>query len=165
MYTSLSRVKTYDNLYCIGEFEKSAIKVTKDALLEYERLKQNDLFSTIKTVTALANNLRSLPRHVDYIVSDNRIINNNIIGFTETQIKPSDSTCKIIETLNLFNINFNNNDNKFLSLAYRNDVAVLNKFDANGVSILSFKKHAFADRVFTLTLVSRKQPIHLQEVF
>ena len=39
MYTALSRVKTYDNLYCIGEFKKSAIKVNKDALLEYEGLK------------------------------------------------------------------------------------------------------------------------------
>ena len=44
MYTALSRVKTYDNLYCIGEFKKSSIKVNKDALLEYEGLKQNDLF-------------------------------------------------------------------------------------------------------------------------
>ena len=41
-------MKTYDNLYCIGEFKKSAINVNKDALLEYELLKQNDLFSTIK---------------------------------------------------------------------------------------------------------------------
>ena len=73
--------------------------------------KKNDLFSTIKrntisddTVTVLIHNVRSLPRHVDNIVSDNRILNNDIIGFTETQIKPSDSTCKIIETLNFFNI-------------------------------------------------------------
>ena len=48
MYTALSRVQTYDNLYCIGKFVKSAVKVNKDALLEYERLKQNDLFSSIK---------------------------------------------------------------------------------------------------------------------
>ena len=34
-----------------------------------------------------------------------------------------------------------------------NDVGVLNKFDANGVSILNFKKHSFVDRVFTLMLV------------
>ena len=118
MYTWFSRVKTYDNLYCIGEFKKSAIKVNKDALLEYERLKQNDLFSTIKrnvssgdTVTVLVHNVRSLPRHVDHILSDNRIINNNIEEFTETQMKQSDSTCKIIKTLNLFDINFNNNEN------------------------------------------------------
>ena len=69
--------------------------------------------------------------------------------------------------MNLFNINFNNNENKFLSLAYgcRNNVAVLNKFNANGVSILSFKKHAFANRVFTLMLVYRKQSMHIKEFF
>ena len=118
MYTAHSRVKTYDNLYCIGEIKKFAVKVNKDSLLEHERLKRNDLFSTIKrnaisddTVTILFHNVRSLPRHVSDIVSDNRIINNDIIGFTETQINPSYSISKIIETLSLFNINFNNNVN------------------------------------------------------
>ena len=67
------------------------------------------------------------------------------------------------ETLNLFDINFNNNENKFLSLAYgRRNVAVFNKFNANGVSISSLKKHAFADRVFTLMLVYRKHFMHMQ---
>ena len=70
---------------------------------------------------------------------------------------------KTVETLNLFNINFNNNENKFLSLAYgRRNVAVFNKFNVNGVSILSLKKHTFADRVFTLMLVYRKQFMHMQ---
>ena len=132
MYTAHSRVKTYDNLYCIGEIKKFAVKVNKDALLEYERLKQNDLFSTIKrnaisddTVKILFDNVRSLPRHLSDIVGDNRIINSDIIRFTETQINPSNSVSKIMETLSLFNINFNNNENEFLSLAYkcRNDVA------------------------------------------
>ena len=64
------------------------------------------------------------------------MISNDIIGFTETQIKPSDCTSKIKEKLNFFNINFNNHENRFLSLAYgcRNYIALLNKFDANGVS-------------------------------
>ena len=47
IYTALSRV-TYNYLYCIGELRKSAIKVNKDTLLKYERLKENDLFSTLK---------------------------------------------------------------------------------------------------------------------
>ena len=97
MYTALSRVKTYDNPYCIGEFKQSKKikkKVNKDAFLEYERLKQNYLFPTIKrnaisgnTVTVLVHNVRSLPRHKDDVVSDNIIINNDVIEFTETQIK------------------------------------------------------------------------------
>ena len=41
-----------------------------------------------------------------------------------------------METLNFFNINFNDNENKFLSLAHgcRNNVAILDKVDANEVS-------------------------------
>ena len=71
------------------------------------------LFQAI--VTVLVHNNRSLLKHVDDIVSDNRIINNDVIGLTETQIKQSGSTCKIIETLSLFNINFNNNEKKCLT--------------------------------------------------
>ena len=66
-----------------------------DALLECECLKQNDLFSAIKRstisvgeVAVLAHNVRSHLGNVDDSVSDNRFINNNIIGFTETKIKP-----------------------------------------------------------------------------
>ena len=143
MYTALSSLKNYDNLFFIGKIKKSVIKVNKDALLEYGCLKQNDLFFTIKrtvisgdTNTVLVHNVRSFPRHLDNIVSDKRIINNDVIGFTETQIKPSDCTSKIIGTLSFFNINFNNYENKFLILAQgcRNYVALLNKFDASEVS-------------------------------
>ena len=77
-------------------------------MFEYERLKQNDLFSTIQknnistnAITVFCHNTRSLSKHIDDIVSDDRVlINNDIIGFTETQLKSSDSTCKIMETLN-----------------------------------------------------------------
>ena len=68
---------------------KNAIKVNKDAMLEYEHLKQNDSFSTIKrntitdnAITSLDHNMRSLSKHIG-----------------DTVINPSDSICKIIETL------------------------------------------------------------------
>ena len=142
-------------------------------MLEYERLEQNDLFSTIKRnavscdiVTVLVHNVRSLTRHGGDILSDNRIANNDIIGFTETETKPSDSTSKRIETFNVFNIDFNITENKVLSLACgcRNDVAVLSKFDANRVSTLNFKKHTFAYEIVTLMLVYRKS-MPMQEFF
>ena len=85
-------------------------------MLEYKRLKQSDLFSTIKrniisdnTLTVLVRNFRSLSKHVDHIVNDDRKINNSIVGFTETQ---TNSPCKMIETFNFFYINFNNSENK-----------------------------------------------------
>ena len=53
--------------------------------------------------------------------------------------------------MNFFYVDFDNNENKIFTLVYsfRNDVAVLNKFDANGLSIL------------TLIWVGRGDFIHL----
>ena len=102
--------------------------------------------------------MRLLPRHVGYILSSERIIYNDIIEFTETQIKPLDSTWEIVETLNLFNIVFNINNDKVSSLANgcRNDVAVSNIFYANRVSILRFfLKLDFANKAFKVLLVYR----------
>ena len=41
------------------------------------------------TVAVLVHNMRSRPRHVGYILSSKRVIYNDIIGFTQTQIKLS----------------------------------------------------------------------------
>ena len=55
--------------------------VNKDALFEYERLEQNNLFSTIKrnnisgnAIASLIHNARSLSKHIDDIVNDDGII-------------------------------------------------------------------------------------------
>ena len=47
MYTTLSRVSSYDKLFCVGKFEPSSIKVNVSALQEYERLRQNSIFENI----------------------------------------------------------------------------------------------------------------------
>ena len=46
--TALSGVKSYDNLCNIEEFKISDIEINKNALIKYERLKQNDLFYIIR---------------------------------------------------------------------------------------------------------------------
>ena len=92
-------------------------------------------------------------------------MNNDLIEFKETQINLSDSTYKIIQGLNFFNINFNNNENEFLSLAYgcKNDAVVLDKFDGNGASIFRFSLNMLLLTVFILMLVYLKQYIQMQE--
>ena len=58
-----------------------------------------------------------------------------------------------------------------MGLAYgcRNNVAILDKFAVNGVSVsrncMDFKKQAFPSRVFTLKSVYEKQSMQIQEFF
>ena len=47
------------------------------------------------TITILVHNVTSLSKHVNDIVSDSKIMNNDIIELTETQISLSGSTCRI----------------------------------------------------------------------
>ena len=99
--------------------------------------------------------MKSFAKYIDDIVLRDDGINNDIIGFTEIQINLSDAPCNIIKTVNFLNINFHGNKNSFLGLAHgcRSDVAVLDKSDANGGFIFSFKKNIFANKVFILVLV------------
>ena len=95
MCTALSRIKTVDKLYCIGEFKRSAIKVNTDALNECKCIQGNSLFSTIdknvvsdKTLTIFTMNVGPLAKHVQDLINDYRVLKNDVVGFTETQIKP-----------------------------------------------------------------------------
>ena len=46
-----------------------------------------------------------------------------------------------------------------------NDAAVLDEFEANGVSVYNFEEHYFAERLFTLILIYRKQSMRRQQFF
>ena len=104
--------------------------------------------------------MRSLSKH-------DRTINSDIIEFTETQIHPSNSTSRIIELLNFFNIKLKNNKDEFLVLAFgcKTDVVVVDKLDTNQILIFTSYKHGFSDRMFVLMLVCRKQSMQMLEFF
>ena len=84
-----------------------------DALNEYEGLKNHCLFLTREsslvsddTLTIYVLNMQSLEQRVNNIVGDYRCLKNDVIGFTETQIKPSDYISKIGDTFKDFHMNF-----------------------------------------------------------
>ena len=149
IYTALSRVTDYHKLFCKGEPNTSSIRVNTSALEEYERLRQNSIFDTIEkvaisedTTTLLLVNVRSLLKHALNIVSDNRLINNDILCFTETQIQPHYSTSTIQSLFKNFVVYFNNNSNKFLSLVYgiHNNLELIDREGFPGLSVLNIVK-------------------------
>lgn len=80
---------------------------------------------------------------------------NDIIRFKETPMKPSWHTKS-------YNMTFNNNGDKFLSLTYawQDEIFFIQKLGINGTSIISLRKDNFSDLVFTLMLVYSEKPVH-----
>ena len=76
------------------KFQPSSIKVNVSALQEYERLRQNSIFENIEkvcvsydTITILLLNVRSLSKHSCEIKTNVRIMSNDVLCFTETQLQ------------------------------------------------------------------------------
>ena len=67
-------------------------------------MKQNKLFSTIKRNTVSHNNNTILVHIVRSFSKDVYDIFSHDVGFTETQVIPSDSSCKITEILIIFQV-------------------------------------------------------------
>ena len=90
------------------------------------------------------------------IASDKRLMSNDILCFTETEIQQTQSdTDDLNLVFNGFNIYFNNNQNKFMSLAYRlhNNITVTEKEDFTGMSIVKFKKMVFSEKALNLMIL------------
>ena len=94
MYTALSRVSSYDKLFCVGKFEPSSIKVNVSALQENKWLRQGSIFANIDkivvtddSITILLLNVRSPSKHASDIKSDGRLMSNDVLCFTETQLQ------------------------------------------------------------------------------
>ena len=103
--------------------------------------------------------------HVNDIVDHYRCLKTDLIGFTETQMKPSDSTSTGDDTPKPFNMNFNSSDDMFLILVHgcKDDIAIIKGFDINGIPIISLRKDSFSGHVFTLMLFFQKQATPLDD--
>ena len=150
-----------NKMYLIGSYSKVALKVNESAKKEYERLRREGLFKseshhaiteTLITITLL--NTSSLKLHVLDIAMDDRLLDNDVLCLTETQCEAGSDTSIIESALQKkYTMHFNNNDNKFKSIAYglSNDMEILAKEDFNG--IFNIRKQHF--NPFSVALIYR----------
>ena len=94
IYTMFSRIKSYDYLFCTLKICNKSGASEREWFIFHSKKKK---ILSDDTITVFVQNTRSFSKHVDDIVSDDRIINNEIIGFVETQWNPSDSAGKLLE--------------------------------------------------------------------
>ena len=173
MYVALSRVTSMNKLYLIGKYNKTALKVNVGAKIEYERLRNESLFKSQSniavsgtTLTISLLNVRSLKAHVLDIAKDNRLLDNDILCLTETHVEMNTDTSTIESALH-YTMHFNNNENKFKSIAYcySKDIDVLTNEDLGGVSIFTIRKQQFSNNPISIAIIYRPPNSKLSEFF
>ena len=93
MYVTLSRVRSLSELTLTGTFTETAIKADPRAFQEYERLRlespllsQTFSFVSCDSLTINLLNVRSLYKHSIDIACDQRLLECDLLCFTETQV-------------------------------------------------------------------------------
>lgn len=82
-----------------------------------------------------------MAKNVSSIVHNRRFLENDVIRYNKTQMKPSGSTSRRDKELKDFNMNFGNSEDKFLDLdnGCENHIVIIRKFDINRISMISLR--------------------------
>ena len=139
MYVALSRISKFDNMYLVGKYHRNTIKVNENAKQEYERLHSESMLTplllpqvTSDSLTSTLLNTRSLRKHFDDILNDIALVNNDVLCLTETPLHLNEDTSEITSKFqNSFRMYFNNNRDKYRSIAfgYSSNMALCNSSD------------------------------------
>ena len=103
-------------------------------------------------------NTRSLKLHVADIVCDKDMIASDILCLTETQLLPDQNIYDICSVLEDFQVYFNNNNDKFKSIAcaVKNPTLTTSHDEFPGFSVLKICKQSFLEYDIILGILYRK---------
>ena len=175
IYVALSRVTSLDGLYLIGNYSSAAIKSSKLADEEYERLrcKENILEPLYSLSPSEENlvltflNIRSLRGKSASLKHYREVYDSDVVFFAETQIHCDSSIEEVEYNMKPFTMIFNNDTDKFKSLAigYKESVTILEHEHVSGFSHVKLKKNAYSERTFNILLLYRSHQETLTSFF
>ena len=123
IYVALSKVTTHEDLYILGPFTDDSIRSNPLALVEYSRVCTESILPVEivedihqESLIVILLNFRSLNKHVTDLALDERLTRSDTICLTETQLMPNSDTTEIA-TLQGFEVAYNNNQDRFKSIA------------------------------------------------
>ena len=163
MYVALNRIRNSQGMFLTGMFCKEAIKASTEASKEYDRLLNTAAFISAPVVVPSYNSLfftliytRSLKSDASDIASDSRLMENNILLLTETQLRPASDITSFESVLHEFLIDCNMNNHCFSSFAicYQGSIKICDdpqKFD--GITIVKVHKSIFSNKTIGIALL------------
>ena len=167
MYVALSRVTSTDGKFLTGTYTSNAIRADPSVTKEYERLRNASVLQPAKSINEITNesltitlvNVRSFNKHATDISVDNTFINSDILALTETQLLPDQNSDSIESFLDNFTIIYNNNNDKFKSLAmcFNRSINLNDSMHAPGISQVTLTKNTFFNIPMKIIILYRKQ--------
>ena len=111
------------------------------------------LLTTTLSVALL--NTRSLKKHAAYMPSDLRLMNNDILFLTETQLCSNSDANEIQTFLDRSSISFNMNDYRFSSLAIRYQKSILLQCHQkdDDISVIKFCKPTYSNDCVSIAIL------------
>ena len=123
----MSRVKALSDLSLVGDINTKSIRADKLIETEYGRLQTSQNFddssaniiskSDAHNVVITLLNIRSFKKHYLDVRHDSKIVESDIMAFTETRLTDQHNTNDIENALSEFQIIFQNQSNDFFNLA------------------------------------------------
>ena len=126
VYVALSRVKSLAQLYLMGDIDSAGVRADPRISEEYQRLRSEGMKLHAPNILCKSNsenivitllNVRSLKQHFEDIRNDSKIVQSDIIAFTETHSRPLQNIDMIQQALSEFQILHEEQSNSYLSLA------------------------------------------------
>ena len=164
IYVALSRVTSLDGLYVLGYFSVKSVRADPRALNEYNRMRterslydseSEDLNDSSLTTSLL--NTRSLNKHLIDIAHDERLLKNDVICLTETQLSAlSNHQSSLV--LEDFKVIFNNREDKFQSIAVYSkcEIAIVSHTKLSRAFYITINKPTFDIRNIKLLVLYKK---------
>ena len=108
-------------------------------------------------------NVRSLNKYVTDLALDERFTKSDIICLTETQLIPN-SDIPEIATLQVFEVAYNNNQDRFQTIAVctKVDTHIISHTKVTGASFITLLKSSFDNKSIKLLLLYKKHALHLK---
>ena len=112
VYVALSRSRSLNGLYTLGQIEAKHVRADPRVHNEYQRLRETSpleppktmIQENIPTFTICLLNVRSLQKHSVDIRHDSNLFDTDMICFTETQLLPSTDDSEIKNNLHPFKL-------------------------------------------------------------
>ena len=169
MYVALCRVTDIKNLHLIGTYNRHAFQVNSNVTSVYNRLCDSSYFIPWSTLSVNSSSLtvsllsvRSLRRHLQDILKDKDLMENDLLCLKEIQVCHENDVSDIKQQLDTYEVHWNVESDRYqnIGLCLSRSIMVNEHEKFPGVSILEIEQDSLCSGTARFCFFSAAQILH-----